>query len=274
MTIAIILIFIVGLAFLFYPAFSDYYNSKTQSRAVASYNEAVNKMSEQDLSMFWDAAYLYNSRLDNKLDRFIFSDEDLQEYNSLLNITTGGIMGTLEIEVINVKLSIYHGTSEGVLQIGTGHFEGSSLPVGGPGSHSVITGHRGLPSAALLTNLDRMEIGDTFALHVLNESIWYQVDQITVVEPTDLSELDIMPDMDLCTLVTCTPLGVNSHRLLVRGHRVDGPDAAKPIRTVIRTEAGRIKVIMPILFIVLPITVVVAIIWLVRLNRRLGKIDR
>ena len=269
-TIIIILVFLVGLSVLMYPYVADFFNARSQSRAVASYHDAVSKMTEQDLTSLWEAARDYNMALRGRPDRFRPTDEEHEEYNGILNVTTAGIMGTLEIELIGVRLPIYHGTSEGVLQVGIGHFEGTSLPIGGIGTHAVITGHRGLPSSTLLTNLDRMEIGDTFVLYVLNETLRYEVDQILVVEPDDLSALEIDPEMDYCTLITCTPYGINSHRMLVRGHRVAdiAAEATAPAATVVRTEAVRVNVFLPLLFVLVPVLVIVLAIQIVRAIRR------
>ena len=220
-SIAIILSFALGLALLLYPYIADRFNAHSQSRAVASHRNAVRKMDSQDLTEYWEAARNYNKELLSKESRFVFSDEDRSEYQSLLNASGSGIMGILEIAAIGVRLPIYHGTSEAVLQLGIGHFEGSSLPVGGSGTHCAVTGHRGLPASTLLTKLDRVVPGDTFALQILDEYLWYQVDQINVVSPEDLSNLEIDPNMDYCTIITCTPYGINSQRLLVRGIRVD-----------------------------------------------------
>ena len=272
-TIAIILIFLVGLSVLLYPYVADFINSRNQSKAVASYREAVSNMSEQDLSGLREAALEYNMSLSKKPDRFSPSEDEHMEYNSLLNVTTSGIMGTLEIEAIDVSLPIYHGTSEGVLQVGIGHFEGSSLPIGGIGTHAVITGHRGLPSSTLLTNLDRMEIGDSFVLRVLNETLWYQVDQILVVEPHDLSALGMAPDKDYCTLITCTPYGINSHRMLVRGFRVDAPEpnTSTAPQTSVRAEANRVNAVLPLTVVLAPITVILVSYKVIRFKIRKKK---
>ena len=255
-TIAIILVFLAGLSVLLYPYVADYFNAQNQSRAVASYRDTVRNMSEEDRSDIWESAHEYNRALNTNMNRFMPSDEEHDFYNTLLNVTTAGIMGTLEIDLIGVNLAIYHGTTEGVLQVGLGHFEGTSLPVGGLGTHTVITGHRGLPSSTLLTNLDRMDIGDTFALHILGESLWYQVDRIMIVEPEDLSGLDFDPSMDYCTLITCTPYGINSHRMLVRGHRIDSPETVDRPATIVRSEAGRINRFIPLLIVVVPVAIV------------------
>jgi len=272
-TIIIILVFLVGLSVLLYPYVADFFNARNQSRAVASYRDAVSSMSRQDLSDLWEAAHEYNEALRSRQNRFVSTDEEHEAYNDLLNVATAGIMGTLEIDLIDVRLPIYHGTTEGVLQVGIGHFEGSSLPIGGIGTHAVITGHRGLPSSTLLTNLDRMKIGDTFVLFVLNETLTYEVDQILVVEPDDFSALGIDPEMDYCTLITCTPYGINSHRMLVRGHRISNvaDETASPVPAVVETEAERINIFLPVMVVLGFVFVVLLVIQVVRFrrNRRL-----
>jgi len=215
----------ITLSVLLYPTVSDYLNSRSQSRVVARYFDDVVHMDDEKPQRLLKAAREYNRKLLKNNYRFKFTEQETTEYRSLLN-TGGDVMGVLVIDKINVKLPIYHGTDEGVLHAGVGHIQGSSLPVGGTGTHSFITGHRGLPSATLLSNLNKMAEGDIFILYVLGETLTYQVDQIQTVEPHEVETLAIDPDMDYCTLVTCTPYGVNSHRLLVRGQRVENADTA------------------------------------------------
>ena len=215
------LVFFVGLGLLLYPSFSDYWNSFHQSRAIASYAEAVAAIDGVDYEKIWNDAIKYNEKLVNEKQNWILTDEQKEEYNSLLNITGNGIMGYIEIPTIDVSLPIYHGVDEAVLQIAIGHIEGSSLPVGGESSHCVISGHRGLKSAKLFTDLDRMAEGDIFILRTLNEVLTYEVDRISIVLPNQTEELLIDKEEDYCTLMTCTPYGVNTHRLLVRGHRIE-----------------------------------------------------
>lgn len=220
-TIVLVLIFIVGLSLLLYPSLSDYWNSFHQSRAIATYAEAVADLDDADYEKMWQEAEEYNEQLKNKANRWTLAKEEEEEYNRILDVGGTGIMGYIEIPEIKVSVPIYHGTDEGVLQIAVGHIPGSSLPIGGKGTHSVISGHRGLPSAKLFTNLDELKEGDIFMIRVLDETLTYEVDQIRIVEPDDLTSLEIDPEQDLCTLVTCTPYGVNTHRLLVRGHRIE-----------------------------------------------------
>ena len=211
---------VIGTVLLVYPSASDYWNSFHQSQSIMGYAEQVAQMSAAEYARFISEAEAYNAELAKSGNEWHMSEAQKMEYESRLTFSSTGVMGYIDIPKISVKLPIYHGTSESVLQTSIGHLAETSLPVGGKGSHCVLSGHRGLPSSKLFSDLDKMAQGDTFTLSVLNETYTYQVDQIRVVEPTDLRELTIRPDMDLCTLVTCTPYGINSHRLLVRGHRV------------------------------------------------------
>jgi sortase A len=217
--ILLVLLLLLGVGLLLYPTVSDYWNSFHQSRAIASYAESVSNIDSAVYEELWTAAGAYNQTLVGKANPFFLSEEERKTYKSLLDTTGTGIMGYISIPAINCSLPIYHGTDEAVLQIAVGHLEGSSLPVGGPSTHSILSGHRGLPSAKLFTNLDQLGEGDVFLLQILNEVLTYEVDQIRIVLPTELDELYITQGQDYCTLVTCTPYGVNSHRLLVRGHR-------------------------------------------------------
>lgn len=229
-TIILLLILLTGLSLLLYPTVSDYWNSFHQSRAIASYTERVAEMDTEDYEAMWNAAVEYNQRLlEDTGNRYRMTAEEEKEYESLLDVTGTGIMGYVEIPKLNTSLPIYHGTDDAVLQIAIGHLAGSSLPVGGAGTHCVLTGHRGLPSAKLFTNLDEMEEGDTFSLHVLDRTLTYEVDQIRIVEPQELEDLEIEEGKDYCTLVTCTPYGINTHRLLVRGHRIETTEESIPV---------------------------------------------
>ncbi len=218
-TIFIILIFLVGLGFISYPTVSNLWNQAHQSRAIATYTEQVEKLDDSSNKEMLKAARKYNKELLKKADHWKLSKKDKKKYEGLLDVSGTGIMGYIEIPKIDCSLPVYHGTDEGALQIAIGHLEGSSLPVGGKSSHCVLSGHRGLPSARLFTDLDQMEEGDTFILNILGHKLAYEVDQIKVVLPEEMSDLEIQEGKDLCTLVTCTPYGINTHRLLVRGHR-------------------------------------------------------
>ena len=219
-TIALIIVFFVGVSVLLYPTVSDYWNSLHQSQAIATYADSVENMDEQDYEKLWDAAVSYNQKLFQSGHGLGLKDEEKEEYNELLDVSGTGIMSYIEIPKIKCSLPIYHGTDEGVLQIAVGHIEGSSLPVGGLNTHCVLSGHRGLPSAKLFSNLDKLEEGDIFMIRTLDQTLTYEVDQIRIVLPDEVDDLKIEEGKDLCTLVTCTPYGINTHRLLVRGHRV------------------------------------------------------
>ena len=230
-TIFLFFALFAGLGLLLYPTFSDYWNSLHQSRAIAGYAEQVSQIEDIDYAQLLQEAEAYNkSLLEKEGTRYLLTDEEREEYESLLNISGNGVMGYINIPKINISLPVYHGVDESVLQVAVGHIEGTSLPVGGKGTHSVLSGHRGLPSARLFTDLDELEKGDIFFLMILDETLSYEVDQIRIVLPQELQDLEIDPYMDYCTLITCTPYGVNTHRLLVRGHR-SGPGSSAGGRT-------------------------------------------
>lgn len=222
-TIILVAVLLVGLSLLLYPSFSEYWNSFHQSRAIMGYMESVSQMDTEDYDQIMASARAYNESLYTGAKRWFLNEEAKQKYESELAVSADGAMGFITIDKIHVKLPIYHGTAESVLQTSIGHIDWTSLPVGGENSHCVLSGHRGLPSAKLFSDLDKLVEGDVFSISVLNETLSYQVDQIRVVEPEDISDLQIEEGKDYCTLVTCTPYGINSHRLLVRGHRVDNP---------------------------------------------------
>ena len=229
-TLFLILIFLVGLSLLLYPSVSDYWNSLHQSRAIASYAEEVANLNQDIYDKLWTAAQDYNASLLERENTYLLNEKEKEEYEQLLDVSGLGVMGYIEIPSIDCSLPIYHGTAESVLQIAIGHLEWSSLPVGGESSHCVLSGHRGLPSAKLFTNLDKLAEGDVFMLRVLDEILTYEVDQILIVEPQETDSLQIVEGEDYCTLVTCTPYGINTHRLLVRGHRIENLEEAKTVR--------------------------------------------
>jgi sortase A len=235
----------VGLSLLLYPTVSDYWNSFHQSRAIAAYSEKVASLSKEDYTKLLNEAREYNKRLAAKSYRWEMSEQEKEEYSKTLDITGTGIMGYIEVPEIDVTLPIYHGTDEGVLQIAIGHLAGSSLPVGGEDTHSVVSGHRGLPSAKLFTNLDKLKEGDCFVIRVLNEVFTYEVDRILIVQPDDLSGLNIEKGKDYCTLITCTPYSINTHRLLVRGHRVDNATEAERARVTADAEQIEPVIVAP-----------------------------
>ena len=241
-TILLVMILFLGVAILLYPTVSDYWNSFHQSRAIASYIEQIENIDPADYDREWALAREYNRALIQKPNRFLLSDEEYAEYESLLNLTGSGIMGYIEVPKINCTLPIYHGTDDAVLQIAVGHIEGTSLPTGDAGTHAVLSGHRGLPSAKLFTDLDQMEEGDLFVIRVMDQIMTYEVDQILIVLPEEMDALAIDPEQDYCTLVTCTPYGINSHRLLVRGRRTENQEMETIIKVV--SDATQIKPVL------------------------------
>lgn len=230
MTLLLVLALLAGLFLLLYPTVSDYWNSLHQTRTITSYAENVAQLDRTEYEEMWAAAQRYNRTLSKRENVFALTEEQKREYESLLNASDNGVMGIVEIPKIDCALPIYHGTDDAVLQIAVGHLEWSSLPVGGEGTHCVLSGHRGLPSARLFTNLDQLAVGDRFLLRVLDETLTYEVDQILIVEPQEVAALGITEGGDSCTLVTCTPYGINTHRLLVRGHRVENDAQTKAVR--------------------------------------------
>jgi len=223
-------IFLIGLSLLLYPSISEYWNSLHQSRAISTYVEKVSELNLGEYKEIWDAAFEYNKKLYQSGVNYHLNEDEKKEYNELLNVAQNGVMGYVDIPSIKCSLPIYHGTDEAVLQIAVGHLDWSSLPVGGINTHSIISGHRGLPSARLFTKLDQLVEGDIFMLQILDEVLTYEVDQIRIVLPHEMEALDIVEGEDYCTLVTCTPYGVNTHRLLVRGYRIENLELAESIR--------------------------------------------
>ena len=245
-TILLVLVFLVGLSVVLYPTVSDWVNRRNASRALVSYDETVNALSDADYEACFAAADDYNRRLAATENAF-YKPELVSGYEQTLDLSGTGIMGYITIQKIGVELPIYHGTGEGVLQVAAGHLEGSSLPVGGAGTHAVISAHRGLPSAKLFTNLDELEVGDTFTVTVLDRVLTYEVDRISIVLPNETDLLQPTPGKDYLTLMTCTPYGINTHRLLVRGHRVETVENQKHIR--VTADAVRVQpaVVAPLL---------------------------
>ncbi len=265
-TIILIVILLAGLSLLLYPTVSDYWNKFHQSQAISDYAEAVADLDDETYERLWNEARAYNESLWTKGNRYSLTEEEYQEYESLLNVSGNGIMGYIEIESINCYLPIYHGVEETVLQIAVGHIEGTSLPVGGPGSHCVLSGHRGLPSARLFTDLDQLREGDTFVIRVLDETLTYEVDQIHIVLPEEVQDLELVEERDYCTLVTCTPYGINSHRMLVRGHRIDNLADASSIR--VTADAMQLKPILITPVLMVPILLLLLIWVKIRRGRR------
>lgn len=260
-TILLILALFAGLSLLLYPTVSDYWNSLHASQAVADYAENVRNLEAEKYEQVLQDAKSYNQMLPYKHTTFALSEEEKEAYDALLDISGTGVMGYIEIPTVNISLPVYHGTEDAVLQIAVGHLEWSSLPVGGESTHCVLSGHRGLPSAKLFTNLDKLVAGDKFIMRVLDEVLTYEVDQILIVEPTDVSTLMIEAGKDLCALVTCTPYGINSHRLLVRGHRIENQEEAQAIR--VTSDAIQIEPLIVAPAVALPMLLVLLVILLV-----------
>lgn len=260
-TILLILALFAGLSLLLYPTVSDYWNSLHASQAVADYAENVRNLEAEKYEQVLQDAKSYNQMLPYKQTTFALSEEEKEAYDALLDISGTGVMGYIEIPTVNISLPVYHGTEDAVLQIAVGHLEWSSLPVGGESTHCVLSGHRGLPSAKLFTNLDKLVAGDKFIMRVLDEVLTYEVDQILIVEPTDVSTLMIEAGKDLCTLVTCTPYGINSHQLLVRGHRIENQEEAQAIR--VTSDAIQIGPLIVAPAVALPMLLVLLMILLV-----------
>lgn len=250
-SIVLIVVFIIGLSLILYPTISNYWNERHQSRAISQYQESVEQYDTDTLEQMLEDAREYNERLLNKENRYTMTEQEEEEYESLLNVSQNGIMGYIDIPKINCTLPIYHTADTSVLQSAVGHIEYSSLPVGGKGTHCVLSGHRGLPSAKLFSDIDELVEGDTFTVCVLNETLTYEVDQIRIVLPDELQNIEIDPDMDYCTLVTCTPYGVNTHRLLVRGHRVANSEAEQSAQ--ITADAMQVEPVIVATAIAVPV---------------------
>ena len=256
--ILLVLMLFIGVCGLLYPAVSQYWNTKTQTRVVEDYQAVLDSLKQEDYTSFFQEAEKYNAAL-AKLSSPLLDNQKPEGYDGILNVTGNGIMGYLSIQKLGVELPVYHGISTEVLNIACGHLEGTSLPVGGKSTHSVLSAHRGLPHARLFTDLDKMELGDTFQITILDRTFTYQVDQIKVVLPNEIDDIQIIDGEDHCTLLTCTPYGINSHRLLVRGTRIENAVPA----LYVTSDAYRIDslvatpmVAAPILFILLIVLMV------------------
>ena len=259
-TLLLILVLLAGLSLLLYPSVSDYWNSFHETRAIATYAEEVANLNQDQYDEIWAAAESYNASLTDRVNAYLLSDAQKEEYQQLLNVSGLGVMGYIEIPSIDCSLPIYHGTEESVLQIAVGHLEWSSLPVGGESTHCVLSGHRGLPSAKLFTNLDKLQTGDIFMLRVLDNVLTYEVDQILIVKPQETGALRIEEGKDYCTLVTCTPYGINTRRLLVRGHRIDNIEQAKTVR--VTADAIQIEPLLVAPVVAIPILLLLLILLL------------
>lgn len=255
LTIIIIVMFIAGFSVLLYPAVSQYINSKHASRAINEYNDSVSVIREEKLEEMFAYADSYNKRLSMEPSAF-FEPELVEGYDEALDVNGTGVMGYIDIDKLNVELPLYHGVSKEVLQIGVGHLPGTSLPVGGSSTHCVLSGHRGLPSAKLFTDLNKMEVGDRFTITVLNNVFTYEVDQVKVVSPSDTGDLQIVSGSDLCTLMTCTPYGINTHRLLVRGVRVEDGDNIRNMKVIVKNEAFKVDPLIIISATAIPLLII------------------
>ena len=262
--ILLTLAFVVGIALIAYPSFSDWWNTFHQTRAIAGYTAKVANMDREDFDRMWAEAEAFNEYLAKKPNRFNLTPEELATYNSILDVTGTGIMGYIDIPSIKISLPIYHGTDESILQIAIGHIAGTSFPIGGEGTHAAVSGHRGLPSARLFTDIDKLQAGDKFLLQMLDRTLTYEVDQIRIVLPQELQDLEIDPYQDYVTLITCTPYGVNTHRLLVRGHRVDNDNTDA---TRITADAMRFEPVIVAPLVAAPILLVLLIILLVSTSK-------
>lgn len=258
-TIIMIIFFFIGLLTLFYPTLSNYYNEKKQSRMISNYENILNSTNTINFDELKEKAINYNKEL-NKLKEPLFNYGNLNNYYDLLNINKDGMMGYLTIDKIKVELPIYHGTSNEVLNSSVGHLEGTSLPIGGPSTHSVLSAHRGLPSAKLFTNLDKLEIGDTFKITILDEVLNYQIDKIMIVKPNNRNNIKIEENKDYVTLLTCTPYGINTHRLLVRGTRIENIKKT----TYITTEGFKINNLIVVPILTIPIIILLLIITIIK----------
>ncbi len=264
-TVLLILALLVGLSLLLYPSVSDYWNDLHQSKAVVQYAEAVTNLDAERYDRLLEAARAYNDWVAVKSNQYRMTEEELADYAALLNLSGDGVMGYIDIPAIGVSLPVYHGTDEAVLQVAIGHIEWSSLPIGGASTHCVVSGHRGLPSARLFTDLDKLTVGDTFAIRVLDETVTYEVDQILIVLPEETDTLRVEPGQDYCTLVTCTPYGVNTHRMLVRGHRIENAEVARALR--VTSDAIIIEPLIMAPLVAAPMLLVL-LVWLMIPTRR------
>ena len=255
-TIILLVTFFIGLSVLLYPSISSYWNSKTQSEAIVDYEAMLAAYKPEDYSSFFEAADQYNADLAALPVHLRDYPQLSAVYWDTLNVSGTGMMGYISVPKISQELPVYHGTSEGVLAVAVGHLEGTSLPVGGDTTHAVVSAHRGLPSAVLFTHLDRMEIGDTFSFTILDRTILYEVDQIRIIDPDDLSLIGIQQDREYCTLLTCTPYGINTQRLLVRGHQID---ATQQRNLYIANEAYRVDTLIVMPIVALPIIFVLLV---------------
>ena len=249
------LIILIGIGLLSYPSVADWWNSIHQTRAIASYATAVSRLDTEEFDRMFEKAEEYNRKLADTGIKWSMTEGEIQEYNSILDIAESGIMGYIDIPKIRQTLPIYHGTDDAVLQVAIGHLAGTSFPVGGESTHCVVSGHRGLPSARLFSDLDKLVVGDIWTMTILNRTVTYEVDRIRIVEPEDVSELQIAEEKDYCTLLTCTPYGINSHRLLVRGHRIPNLDGdANVTADAMQVDRTMVAIVVAALMLLILVT--------------------
>lgn len=266
-TILLIVLLLAGLGLLIYPSASNFWNSIHQTKAIKSYIEDVANLSKNDLTDIWKEVDKYNQNILNRSNPYILLDGEKSQYKKLLDVSGTGMMGYIDIPKIKVTLPIYHGTEKGILQVAAGHLDWTSLPAGGKNTHCVMSGHRGLPSAKLFTDLDKLEVGDTFILSVLDRTLTYEIDQIIIVRPEKTDALEIVEGEDLCTLVTCTPYGINTHRILVRGHRITG-DSQSLSSVKVTSDAVKMGSLMVAPMLAVPILLVVLVVILIKDKKR------
>jgi sortase A len=269
-TLILIIVFIIGLSLLLYPSVADYWNTRKINKSIMDYSETVSDINTADYEKMINDAVEYNEKLASEPNRFNPTEAMTELYNQCLNIDGTEMMGYIDIPTINEKIPIYHGTSDAVLDVAVGHMEGTSLPVGGIGTHCVISGHRGLPSARLFTDIDQLVEGDIFTLNILDETLTYEVDQILIVEPDETEALAIDPNQDYCTLVTCTPYGVNTHRLLVRGHRI----ANQVDGTRVPADAFQIDTLVVASLVAVPMFLILLVILLIDTRKRSNEVKK
>jgi sortase A len=263
-TIILVIILLVGLSVMLYPTVSDWWNSRVQTQAIASYDIAVEQIDDNHYDEIMSQAHAYNEAI-AQVEAPLSNPDVVSGYEDILNISGTGIMGYITIPTINVQLPIYHGTSDEILNVAAGHLEGSSLPVGGTTTHSVISAHRGLPSARLFSDLDRLVVGDTFTITILDEILTYEVEEINIVLPHETSRLAISEGKDYVTLMTCTPYGINSHRLLVRAHRIE---TVYPHNIKVVSDAVKVDPMLVVPGICIPLLAILITIWIVGGKRR------
>lgn len=264
-TIILVAIFFVGLSVLLYPTVSDFWNEKRQSQAIVNYDDLIVDLTPEDYTELFSKADIYNQKIRNMSFPFLNHKNIADEYNNTLDVNGDGMMGYITIEKIKVQLPIYHGTSDKVLNSAVGHVEGSSIPVGGESTHAVLSAHRGLPSAKLFTNLDKVEVGDIFTIRILDRTITYQVDQILIVLPHETDALNLVQNEDYCTLVTCTPYGINTHRMLVRGTRIENVEPERVVNVI--TEAYQIDPLLVTPAVAAPMLGILLVVLLIKSSK-------